>query len=145
MDNGNSITLDGNGNSFVTGYFTSTTIAFGTTKLTNPDPLGTSEFFLVKYNSAGNVLWAKSAGGISNESGNCLTTDAFGNIFVTGSFASANITFGTFTLTNSAPGRTDIFIVKYYTNGNVIWAKSAGGTEWEEGTSITADANGAVF
>jgi hypothetical protein len=145
MDNGNSVATDASGNCIVTGYFTSTNIAFGTTTLTNPDILGTAEFFVVKYDAGGNVLWAKSAGGNSNDYGFSVATDASGNIIVTGSFASPTITFGTATLTNAAAGRNDIFIVKYNALGNVLWAKSAGGTEWDEGTSVSTDANGNVL
>ncbi len=145
MDNGNSIATDASGNSIVAGYFTSTAIAFGTTTLTNPSNLGTAEFFVVKYDTGGNVLWAKSAGGTSNEYGSSLATDASGNIIVTGAFSSPTIAFGTTTLTNAAAGRSDIFVVKYDAGGNVLWAKRAGGTEWDEGISVCTDASGNVL
>jgi hypothetical protein len=52
---------DGSGNIFITGYFHSPTVTFGTITLT----LGnTSDYdmFIAKYNATGNALWAKSAG-----------------------------------------------------------------------------------
>lgn len=143
MDNGMSVATDASGNSIVTGYFISPAITFGTTVLTNADSLGNAaDVFIVKYNAGGTVLWAKSAGGIANDYGNCVATDASGNIFVTGSFSSPTITFGTTVLTNVAPTFTDIFIVKYDPNGNVLWAKSAGGTNWDTGTGVTTDTSG---
>ena len=57
--------------------------------------------FIVKYDSNGNVLWAKSAGGIYNDAGLSCSTDVNGNIIATGVFLSPSITFGTTTLTNA--------------------------------------------
>jgi hypothetical protein len=142
MDNGNSVATDASGNVIVTGYFTSTTIAFGTTTLTNPNSLGTAEFFIVKYDASGNVLWAKRAGGSANDYGNSVVVDANGNSIVIGYFTSPTITFGTITLINA--GKTDFFIVKYDASGNVLWAKSGGGSEFEEGVSVSTDASGNV-
>ena len=144
-DIGNSVTTDATGNVFVTGYFKSSTITFGTYTLTNS---GDGDIFLVKYDPSGNVLWAKSAGGTNSDVGWSVTTDATGNVFITGYFESSSITFGTYTLTNAHAGDGDIFLVKYDPSGNVLWVKSAGGTneDWGNwGTSVTTDASGNVF
>ena len=122
-----SIATDANGNVLVIGHFTSPTITFGTTTLINTNAF--SDIFIVKYDANGNVLWAKSASGKTQDTGIGITTDANGNILVTGGFTSSTITFGITTLSNAdtSLGGADIFIVKYDTNGNVLWAKSAGG------------------
>ncbi len=39
----------------------------------------------------------------------------------------------------------DIFLVKYDDSGNVLWAKSAGGTDWDEGNSVAVDAYGNIY
>src|SRR2546430_11039049 len=50
------------------------------------------------------------------------------------SFGSPTITFGGVTLTNAgAAGTWDMFLVKFDTGGNVIWAKSAGGPDFDLG------------
>ena len=36
----------------------------------------------------------------------------------------------------------DIFVAKMDSNGNWLWAKKAGGTNWDGGSSIDVDANG---
>ena len=141
-DYGYSVATDGSGNVLVTGSFQSSTIAFGTITLTNTGP-ASSNIFIVKYDAAGNVLWAKSAGGSSLDYGNSIATDVSGNILVTGHFSSPTITFGTTTLTNA--GTWNMFIVKYDTNGNVLWAKSTGGSDVDEGTSVATDGSGNVM
>jgi hypothetical protein len=144
-DWGMEINSDTNGNILITGYFSSPTITFGSTTLTNAGS-GNEDLFIVKYNSNGNVLWAKSAGGTDSENGLSICADSLGNVFATGSFSSPTITFGTTTLINDITiSCSDIFIVKYDSGGNVIWAKSAGGKYCDEGRSICMGQNGNVL
>jgi hypothetical protein len=145
-DEGYSLSADANGNVLLTGYFSSPTISFGNTTLTNADPSGiTDDIFIAKYDSSGNVLWAKSVGGTNYDYGYSVSADASGNAFITGAFESSSITFGSTTLTNAASEFTNVFIAKYDSNGNFLWAKSAGGTQQDAGYSISADANGNAF
>ena len=137
---GASTSTDALGNVYVTGSFYSSTLSFGTITLTNA---GDADIFIVKYGVAGNVLWAKSSGGIGTDAGNSTCTDSYGNVYVTGYFYSSTISFGTITLTNA--GNRDIFIVKYDPSGNVIWAKSAGNTNYENGLSNSIDVMGNVY
>ena len=139
------VCTDASGNVFITGLFFSPTITFGTTTLTNA---GGMDIFIVKYDATGNVLWAKSAGGVYGERGQSVCTDASGNVFITGHFYSPTITVGTITLTNTnqtIDSISDIFIVKYDASGNVLWAKSEGGGSDERGQSVCTDASGNVF
>ena len=139
------VCTDASGNVFITGLFFSSTITFGTTTLTNA---GSMDIFIVKYDATGNVLWAKSAGGIYGERGQSVCTDASGNVFITGHFYSPTITVGTITLTNTnqtSDSTSDIFIVKYDASGNVLWAKSEGSGSNESGQSVCTDASGNVF
>ncbi len=142
QDYGQSCTTDAGGNIIATGVFYSPSLTFGTTTLTNTN-VGYVDFFIVKYDPSGNVLWAKSAGGTGNDYGYSCSTDASGNIIATGYFLSPSITFGTTTLTNASGG--DIFIVKYDPSGNVLWAKSAGGTNYDYGQSCSVDASGNII
>ena len=57
--------------------------------------------FLTKYDANGNVLWAKSFGGINIDIGSSVAIDASGNAYLTGIFYSPSITFGDYTLTNA--------------------------------------------
>ena len=98
----------------------------------------------MKYDTSGNVLWVKSAGGTGNDVSNGVCTNASGNVFITGYFDSPTITFGTTTLTN-INAANDIFIVKYDASGNVLWAKSAGGAGSDVSSGVSIDARGNVI
>jgi hypothetical protein len=139
-DHGNSTTTDASGNVYVTGHYFSTSITFGVTTLNNT---GLTDIFIVKYDASGNLLWAQSAGGIGWDSGQSISSDFSGAIYISGYFGSSSITLGTTTLTNA--GNNDIFMVKYDASGNVIWAKGAGGAGSDYGSSNATDANGNVY
>jgi len=62
-DYGNSIAVDANGNIYVTGRFYGSS-TFGTTNLTSS---GGSDIFVAKLDINGNWLWAKKAGGTSDD------------------------------------------------------------------------------
>src|ERR1017187_2110685 len=144
-DGGSAISLDALGNVYVTGYFRSPTITIGSTTLTNVGSTFVDDFFIIKYDTNGNFVWAKSAGGTDEDDGNSIFTEANGNSYVTGSFRSPTITFGSTTLTNAASQYEDIFVVKYDSSGNVVWAKRAGGNSYDAGMGISGDGNGNCF
>ncbi|MBK6964748.1 MAG: SBBP repeat-containing protein [Bacteroidales bacterium] len=137
-----SVAVDAFGNIYVTGTFSSSTVTLGTTVLTNA---GGNDIFLVKYDTDGNVLWAKSAGGLKNEYAYSLALDPSGNAYITGSFSSDSCLFGTITeepLTLWLSGYEDMFLAKYDVNGNAVWVKNATGTFRECGYSVSVDASG---
>jgi len=144
-DEATSVAVDLFGNTYVTGWFDSPSITFGLTTLTN---VGAYDVFVVKYNSSGNVLWAKSAGGTSYDAASSIAVDAVGNVYVAGYFTSPTITFDNDSLSNTGnttDDTSDLFLVKYDANGNVKWAKSAGGLNNDEATSIAVNASGNIY
>lgn len=90
-------------------------------------------------------LWARNGIGDSHDYTNAITTDASGNVFLAGYFGSDSITFGNFTLQNSTPGESDLFLVKYDPAGTVLWAYSTGSTWDDEVDAIATDALGNVY
>lgn len=143
-----STTTDALGNVYVAGEFRSSTITFGATTLINQDTTNsTFDMFLIKYNASGNVLWAKREGGAIQDYATSIICDSSGNVFVTGNFSSPSITFGAYTLTRMGTNPTlDVFIVKYDSGGNPLWANSGGsGADDVFSTSITTDINGNVL
>lgn len=138
------IKVDAFGNVLITGWFASPTLTFGSTVLTNSGT-ASSDFFIAKYDAAGNVLWAKSAGGTGNDRGMDVSVDAAGNIFAAGWYTSPTINFGNGTLTNSVSSANEIFVVKYDANGNALWSKSVGGSNYDAAYGCETDATGNLY
>jgi hypothetical protein len=142
VNRGSGIATDGSGNVYVTGPFCLYPITFGTITLPNG---GAWDMYIVKYDASGNVPWAKRAGGSKTEYGRGIATDRNGNVLVIGDFGSSTITFGTTTLNNTygtnTSNYTDMFIAKYDANGNVPWAKCAGGSPAGKPKSANAGIN----
>ncbi len=138
-DRGQSVVSDASGNVLVTGFFGSASITFGSVTLTGVG----EDIFIVKYDPSGNVIWAKSAGGTSDDGGRGIAVDQSGNVIITGYFKSPSIVFGTTTLINS--GLNDIFVAKYDPSGNLLWAVADGSSTEDQGNSVCVDASGSIF
>jgi len=133
---GSGVTVDAGGNCYVVGQF-SGAVDFGGVVLNSGSP--STEVFLVKYNSAGNVVWARKGGGGSADRGNAVTLDSAGNVYITGQFQ-LTATFGTTQVTSV--GDNDVFLVKYDAAGNVLWARGGGGSNDDAGNGVAADSAG---
>jgi len=134
------VATDASGNAYITGLFASSTLSFGldTLRTTTGDCI-----FLAKYDSLGNLKWAKSSVGTTNDYGYAVAIDSTQDIYITGSFTSPAISFGSDTLFNA--GNEDAFIVKYDSSGSVLWAKNLGGSADDEGYYIAADKYGKIY
>ena len=144
-DYATSIALDAWGNIYVAGFFHSTSIPFGTTTLTNDSTTATSDMYVVKYSPAGNVIWARKAGGTMSDRINAVKTDAAGNVIVTGSFESKYLIFGIDTVKNPLATTDDVFVIKYDSSGNFVWAKGSGQPGDNYGYAVTTDAANNIY
>ena len=100
--------------------------------------------FIAKYDASGNYRWSKSINGNQLVNIRDIELDNSGNnIYVVGDFMdTAKFKAGT------APGNAlpsngvfDVFIAKYDTAGNFIWARSFGGPAPDWGFDIAVDNN----
>ena len=139
-----SVSADPSGNVFVTGYFHGDSVSFGNVTIRNSFSTGLYDnLFIVKYNSGGDVLWAKCATctGLSGSCrGNSVANDSEGNIYATGNFSCPYLVFDSDTIFNADAGgfdTEDFFILKLNPSGNVTWVKSIGGTGSDEGNGIS--------
>ncbi|MDP4267080.1 MAG: SBBP repeat-containing protein [Bacteroidota bacterium] len=139
-DVGKGIISDSKGNVYLTGFFGSPVIYFDSYKLINS---GKENIFIAKYTSDGKCLWAKSAGGNNEDEAYSIARDSHDDIYLTGFFGSSSILFDNFKLFNS--GNTNVFIVKYTSEGKCLWAKSAGGESYDNGRGITTDSKGNIL
>ncbi|MCB0650690.1 MAG: SBBP repeat-containing protein [Saprospiraceae bacterium] len=145
-DIGNSIAVDNLGNVYSTGYFSS--ISDFDPNEENSNFLisnGSWDIFIQKLDSEGNLVWAKGIGGTSDDVGNSIAIDNYGNIYTTGRFSGA-VDFdpndGTYYLEGEGE---DIFIQKLDLEGNLIWAKRVGGSNNDIGYSITTDDENNIY
>ncbi|MFI5253380.1 MAG: SBBP repeat-containing protein [Bacteroidota bacterium] len=140
VSSSSSIAVDSYGNSYVTGSFTSPNITFGSITLANK---GSDNFFVVKYDQNGTVMWAESFGGTAESYGIGIALDANANVYVTGLFTDANLRIGNKFIINN--GDADIFLLKLDTDGNLLWFKNEGGSNRDEAHGITVDRSGNSF
>lgn len=136
-DYGYDITTDAAGNAYMSGTFSGTTIAVGSTNLTNSNPGTSTDAFVAKYSATGSVLWSNKAGGTGNESGYTIVSDPLGNVYAGGTIGGTS-TFGTYTV-NSAGG-LDAFLAKI----GCLTTQASGFSTVCEGSSVTLTASGAT-
>lgn len=121
------VTTDTSGNVYTTGQFQGTVDfdpGVGTTNLTAD---GGHDAFITKFDSSGNLVWAKSIRGTGTEIGYGIGVDTNGNVYTTGTVlgtADFNPGAGTFNIT--PPGGQDVYISKLDPNGDFVWAKVVG-------------------
>jgi hypothetical protein len=113
--------------------------------------------FVIKYNPGGVIMWATTVSGIDTEIGSKVSADADGNVYATGYFthiADVNsyigVTNGATTISSFGKlggdgNGSDAYIVKYNTNGGVLWATTIGKSGFDKGTSIATDYFGNVY
>lgn len=142
----NSVAIDKFGNIYVAGYFRGDSISFDAFTLINNDTSGnTFDLFLAKYDNSGNIIWAKKAGGTNSVTEISVAVDTFGNIYAAGNYTGSSISFDSIILIHTIGTGNDIFLAKYDTDGNVIWAKSADGLYDEQALSVTVDISGNAY
>ncbi len=143
----NTVTTGPDGSVYVGGNFSEGSINFGATTLTRTSPNGTN-LYLVKYDASGNVLWAKNAGGtVLNNSAHCadIETDGNNNVFITGNFLAPQMSFGSVIVPNHTPAKSEIYLAKFNTAGNEVWAINAGGDFDDIARGMTIDKGGNIW
>lgn len=100
--------------------------------------------FIVKTSPTGTTPWSFQYS--STIRINSMTTDPSGNVYITGSYSGTcdfNPSPSVFNLT--AAGANDIYIAKFDTNGNFLWAISIGGPGTDEALSLAVDNDGNII
>jgi hypothetical protein len=135
---GTSITVDGNGNVYLAGYFQ-------TANLTTPalTKIGIQDAFAIKLDSSGNTTWSRRYGGAGSiAAGNSIAVDGSGNVYLGGGVNLASLTTPVLTKI----GDVDAFAIKIDSSGTIVWAKNYGGVgAGTSGSSIAVDGSGNVY
>ena len=135
------IVSDEEGNVYVVGTFNANNIDFGGG--ISLSRMGWEEIFIAKYDSLGDIKWARRLGGIDNDNGNGIALDSDGGVYVTGSFRNTMSFDGT---SNSLIANgSDVFVARYNTEGAFQWARRAGSVGTDIGHNITIDINNNIY
>lgn len=102
-------------------------IMCGNTKLSAS---GSRDAYIVRVDAQGNQLWAKNYGGAGGETASGILETSDGGYIFSGS------------TTSNGTDDFQLWIVKIDANGNEVWSKTHGGTEWDEAASISATSDG---
>ena len=112
----------------------------GTGDWTGVSGNGSSDAIIVKYDTQGTLLWKKNFGGNDDDYYNSVTIASDGYVAVGESFA-----FGKGDWTGvTGKGYRDAIIVKYDTQGSVLWKKNFGGNKVDYYNSVMAISDGYV-
>ena len=107
---------------------------------------GTSDVFLVRYDAAGELLWARCVGGADEDYASGVAAAPDGGMRLTGLFA-LDATFGAgdpaATVLTSA-GRHDGFCANYDAAGALVWVTQLAGPEHDEILEVRVEADGAT-
>jgi len=140
-NHGLDVAVDESGNVYICGFYSATINFGGGVSLTS---VGGQDMFVAKYSASGNILWARSGGGASSiDRANALAVDNSGNVFVTGEFSGTS-DYGVLNIT-SLNGTTDVFILKYSTDGSEEWIKKGSGEAVDRGLAVVCDNSGSVY
>jgi hypothetical protein len=131
------VATDASGNAYLTGYYTDT-LYIATVALPSNN---NTTVFTAKYDTAGVLQWAHNATGRAIANG--LATDINNNVYIIGYFFPDSLYFGTSLLLSA--GNQDIYFAKYDSNGNFLWAQSAGGNSFDYGQAVATDSAGNFY
>lgn len=151
------IKLDTNGNSIWTKYFgglfTDTLLdiaetnagdyiltGFSDSSDTNiSNNLGSYDYWIVKVDTNGNLVWEKSFGGSEIDEAYSITKTSNNQFLIVGNARSSdkNVTINN--------GSSDIWVITIDEAGNLIWEKSFGGSSFEDAKKVIASTSGGFY
>ena len=140
------ISVDAMGNVFTSGGFSDTVDFDPGVGVSNLISKGSTDIFIQKLNSAGDLVWAKSVGGVGGDYSLSIDVDASGNSYITGYFRDTVDFDPNAAIANYvAKGIGDIYVLKLDANGNFVWLSNSGGDGYDRGFAIVVDNAGDIY
>ncbi len=143
---GNTVALGSDGSVYVEAFFTGAIDFDPSAGIATSTSAGSNDTYLSKFDSDGTWQWTKAWGGTGDDSAVMFQVTDDG-IFNMGYYGSATMDVdpgaGTTNLTNA--GNYDIWLTKLTLDGDFVWGKSFGGTDYEFGYGIALDGDGNVY
>lgn len=113
-----------NGDIFVGGWFRGKQAHFAGLSVTDVDE-NNRQAFLLRLSPSGSARWVKIWGAEGNESLTSIAISPQAEIYILGTFTSALLSIGSSRFAQK--GETSSFLAKINEDGEVLWARSAGG------------------
>lgn len=137
-----SITVDDEGNSCIYGQFEGTADFDPGPGAFNVSTIGFNDSYVCKLDINGNFIWVKRLESATTSflPMGAVHFDSYGNVYCAGGFDGTNdFDPGPAVYNLTASGLLDVFLCKYDSLGNFIWAKKWGGGSADYIYSITTD------
>lgn len=99
---------------------------------------GSYDFWVVKIDQNGTMLWERSFGGTGIEIAYDITKTADGNYVIAGN------TFSTDTDISKNNGESDVWVIQIDDHGNLLWEKTFGGTGFDAARGIKTTLDGGL-
>lgn len=103
--------------------------------------IGGYDYWIVKTDSAGNIQWQNTIGGINYDYLHSVQQTSDGG-YALGGYSQSNISGDKTENSIGAFGSPDYWIVKTDSLGNIQWQNTVGGSDWDELHSIQQTADG---
>ena len=104
--------------------------------------LGEADAFIARFTADGALLWARSYGADREDIAYGVAADAAGNTVAVGWFQ-GSVDFGTGAQVSK--GNKDVFALKLDPSGGVIWIKTWGDRDHDQGRAVAIDERGAAI
>lgn len=141
-DYGYGITTDDMGNIYVAGKYELNADFSGTVLSCE----GNHDSYVAQYSPAGTLNWVRTAGAKDGDYAHAISYDGSNYIYVAGEIEGFGntILFENSAITLSCSGDNNSFLAKYDLSGNLVWARSAGGTN-NKALAVTNDNSGNIY
>ena len=118
-----------------------------TAKVAGQDIRGGQDAALLKYDAAGQLIFARTLGASETASGLGLALSADGKIAVTGSVVGAlnGAVEGALNSSGTFAGQTDSFVTVFDADGHELWSQRRGARQGDEATDVAFGADGTVY
>lgn len=140
------VQIDANNNIY---WAAETFISVQLDNITTEGPINGVDFFLAKLNTNGDYLWAKELpgnGSFEVAHHNFLQLDDFGSLYLSGTLSGGTTQWSEQVSTSTGTfSNREVVLLRYFDNGAIDFAFTAGGTQSDSAQGLSVDAAGNAY
>jgi hypothetical protein len=103
------------------------------------NPKGSYDFWIVKIDTEGTLIWEKSFGGSEIDIAYAIARSTDGNYVIVGDVRSTDGDI------SNAYGNADLWVIKIDANGTLLWENSFGGSGFDTARGVEASLDGGIL